>query len=213
LILLTDFNRLITKDHMMPYGDLRENRNNRKRADIILVSKTPEETTGSEMTVITEELNPNKRQHLFFTSISYSDLIPLFENSVSKIYTLTKTNSVNYGVVLVTGIAVPDSLRHFLGKYFKEIVHLNYPDHHYFSEREIEKIKTAWNGLKSQEKIIITTEKDAVRLREFTNIEDTFKGAFYYIQIGVSFLRNEKLEFDNLIFEYVRKNKGDSRVP
>jgi tetraacyldisaccharide 4'-kinase len=212
-ILLTDYNRLITKDHMMPYGDLRENRNNRKRADIILVSKTPEETLGPEMKDIMEELNPDKRQKLFFTSIIYGDLVPLFENSVSRINKLPKTNSVNNGVVLVTGIAVPDPLRHFLGKYFKEIVHLNYPDHHYFSENDIEKIKTAWNGLKSQEKIIITTEKDSVRLREFTNIEDTLKRVFYYIQVRVSFLRNEKPEFDNLIFEYVRKNKRDSRIP
>jgi tetraacyldisaccharide 4'-kinase len=206
-ILLTDYSRLITKDHLMPYGTLRESRNNRKRADIILVSKTPEEITESEMTDIKEELNPDKRQHLFFTSVSYGDPQPVFENSGSQAFRLMKTDPENCGVVLVTGIAVPDPLRNFLGKHFREVVHLNYPDHHYFKEYEIEKIKTIWNGLKSQQKIIITTEKDAVRLRKFTNIEDSLKEAFYFIPVRVNFLKNEKHKFDNLIFEYVRKNK------
>jgi tetraacyldisaccharide 4'-kinase len=212
-ILLTDYNRLITKDYLMPYGNLRENINNRKRASIILVTKAPEETPESELTDIKKKLNPNNRQSLFFTSVSYGDLLPLFENSVSESYKLSEIKPENYGVVLITGIAIPDSVRHFLGKYFREIVHLNYPDHHYFSKHDIEKIKTTWHGLRSEEKIIITTEKDAVRLREFTNIEDSFKKTFYYIPVGVSFLRNEKHEFDNLIFDYVRKSKRDIRIP
>jgi tetraacyldisaccharide 4'-kinase len=210
-ILLTDYNRLITKDHLIPYGNLRESRNNRKRASIILVSKTPEETPESEMAEIKKELSPNEGQSLFFTSISYGNLVPLFETSLSKSYSIPEIKFKNFGVVLITGIAIPDPLLHFLEKYFKEIVHLNFPDHHYFSEYDIEKIKTTWTGLRSQEKIIITTEKDAVRLREFTNIEDSFKRAFYCMQAGVIFLSDEKYEFDNLISNYVRKNKRDNR--
>jgi tetraacyldisaccharide 4'-kinase len=197
----------------MPYGNLRENGNNRKRADLILVTKTPEEITESSTAVIMKELKPHQHQKIFFTSISYRDLTPLFESSISKSYRLSEKNSENYGAVLITGIAVPDLLAKFIGKYFKETIHLNFPDHHYFGEKDIEKIKTAWKSLRSQEKILITTEKDAVRLREFTNIEDSLKRVFYYIPVGVSFLKNEQHEFDNLIFEYVRKNKRDSRVP
>jgi tetraacyldisaccharide 4'-kinase len=197
----------------MPYGRLRENRNNRKRADVILVSKTPEEIPESAMIDIMKELKPLKGQRLFFTSISYNNLTPLFKNSISKNVPLPRKNPENYGAILITGIAVPDPLRQLIGKSFKEIVHLNFPDHHYFSEKDIEKIKAAWIGLRSQEKILITTEKDAVRLREFTNIEDSLKKAIYYIPVGVSFLKNEQHEFDNLIFDYVRKNKRDNRVP
>jgi tetraacyldisaccharide 4'-kinase len=90
---------------------------------------------------------------------------------------------------------------------------LNFPDHHYFNEKDIENIKAVWISLRSQEKILITTEKDAVRIREFTNIEDSLKKAIYYIPVGVSFLKNEQHDFDNLIFNYVRKNKRDNRVP
>jgi tetraacyldisaccharide 4'-kinase len=211
-ILLTDYNRLITRDYLIPYGNLRENRNNRKRASVILVSKTPEEIPESSMADIMKELKPHQEQRLFFTSISYNDLMPLFENSVLKNDILPGKNPENNGAVLITGIAVPDSFHQFLGKHFKEIIHLNFPDHHYFSENDIEKIKTAWKSLRSQEKILITTEKDAVRLREFTNINDSLKRAFYYIPVRVNFLKNKQHEFDNLIFNYVRKNKRDNRV-
>jgi tetraacyldisaccharide 4'-kinase len=212
-ILLNDYTRLITRDYLMPYGRLRENRNNRKRADVILVSKTPEEIPESSMTDIMKELKPLKRQKLFFTSISYNNLTPLFESSISKNVPLPQKNPENYGAILITGIAVPDPLRQLIGKSFKEIVHLNFPDHHYFNEKDIENIKAVWISLRSQEKILITTEKDAVRIREFTNIEDSLKKAIYYIPVGVSFLKNEQHDFDNLIFNYVRKNKRDNRVP
>jgi tetraacyldisaccharide 4'-kinase len=212
-ILLTDYNRLITRDYLMPYGNLRENRNNRKRADLVVVSKTPGEIPEYAMTNIMKELKSHQGQKLFFTSVSHGDLIPLFEKRDSQRYNLSETDPENHGAVLITGIAVPGVLRVFLGKYFKEINHLKFPDHHYFSENDIEKIKTAWDDLTSHEKIIITTEKDAVRLREFTNIEDPLKRIFFYVPVKVSFLKNYKHEFDNLILEYVRKNRRDYRVP
>ena len=212
-ILLTDYNRLITRDYLMPYGNLRENRNNRKRADLIVVSKTPGEITEPAMTDIMKELKSHQGQKLFFTSVSHGDLIPLFENPDLKRYNLPETDPENYGAVLITGIAVPGILMMFLDKYFKEIIHLKFPDHHYFTENDIDKVKTALNDLTTGEKLVITTEKDAVRLREFTNIEDQLKRIFFCVPVKVGFLKNYKREFDNLILEYVRKNRRDYRVP
>jgi tetraacyldisaccharide 4'-kinase len=213
LILLTDFNRLITREYMMPYGNLRENRNNRKRAGVIIVSKTPRETAESKMTDIAGELKYHPGQKIFFTSVSYSNLMPLYENKDIIEYRLPEKSHEKKGAVLITGIAVPDPLKRFLERHFIEIIHLNFPDHHYFSQRDIEKIKDAWKDLKSDEKILITTEKDAVRLREFTNIEDSLKRAFYYIPMKVSFLKDDTDAFNNLIFDYVRKNTRDNRIP
>jgi tetraacyldisaccharide 4'-kinase len=90
---------------------------------------------------------------------------------------------------------------------------LKFPDHHYFSKNDIDKVKTALNDLTAGEKIVITTEKDAVRLREFTDIEDSMKRILYYIPVKVDFLKNDKQDFDNLILEYVRKNRRNHRVP
>ena len=79
-ILLTDFNKLMTRDFLMPYGNLRENRNNRKRADVIVVTKTPETSSVADLESVAREMNGDKRQRLFFTSILYTDLIPLFKS-------------------------------------------------------------------------------------------------------------------------------------
>jgi tetraacyldisaccharide 4'-kinase len=103
-------------------------------------------------------------------------------------------------------------LKEHLAGYFTEIDHLSFPDHHKFSEMDISKIEAALFNLALPEKFIITTEKDAIRLRELTNIAEPFRSSAYYIPIEVKFLNEDKDEFDNLILEYVRKNKRDNRV-
>lgn len=212
-ILLTEYGRLITRDHLMPYGSLRENDKNRKRAGLIVVTKTPAGITGPEMADITNEVKYLPGQKLFFTTINYGDLIPIFKDQDLKKYHLPENKLENSCAILVTGIAFPDYLKIFLEGYFKKVVHLRFPDHHYFSERDIETIRSEWNDPGQYEKIIITSEKDGVRLREFTNIEDSFRKAFYYIPVEVGFLKDEKKKFDNLIFDYVGKNKRDKRIP
>lgn len=209
-ILITDYNRLITRDHMMPYGRLREARKNRKRAGIIIVSKTPGQTSISEIDMIAGELRYNIHQKIFFTSFQYGNLLPLFEEMSSNEYSLAGSGSENKGAVLVTGIAEPGPLKKFLETYFREIRHLKFPDHHYFNEKDIEKIRETFKNLRPDEKILITTEKDAARLREFTNIEESLKRAFYYIPVKINFQNKKKQEFDNLIFDYVRKNNRDN---
>jgi tetraacyldisaccharide 4'-kinase len=205
-VILTDYTRLITRDHMMPYGRLRENRSNRKRADIIVISKTPEDISETTISEITDELKSHPVQKLFFTKTLYRELTPVFENVTSGISPISVSGKKKYGVVLVTGIAVPDPLLLFLEKQFKEIIHLDFADHHFYNEKDIVKIQSSWKSLKSEEKLLITTEKDAVRLREFSNLEDPLKRAFYCIPVEVSFLKDDNHEFDNLIIDYVRKN-------
>jgi tetraacyldisaccharide 4'-kinase len=212
-ILLTDFSRLISRDFMMPYGNLRENRNNRKRADVIVVTKTPDISSGADMERAAREVKWNERQKLFFTSLSYRDLIPMFKSALIEESGLHQQNHENNGAVLVTGIASPEPLKKFLEKYFKEIIHLDFPDHYFFRKKDVEKISKAVKDLRSEKKIVITTEKDAVRLREFINIDDSLKRSFYCIPVGVTILNEKKNEFDNMIIEYVRKNKRDNRVP
>jgi tetraacyldisaccharide 4'-kinase len=125
---------------------------------------------------------------------------------------LSETHSEDRGIVLVTGIANANPLSEFLQNKFSEIIHLHFGDHHEFTLNDIRKIMDSWNSLKTNLKYIITTEKDAVRLREFTNIAEPFRSAFYYIPIGVWFLNDDKNEFDNLIVDYVRKNKQNNRI-
>jgi tetraacyldisaccharide 4'-kinase len=195
----------------MPYGRLRENRKNRKRADIILISKTPEEITESAIKEITSEVKSCPGQKIYFTRICYDALSPVFESEKSNIF--SGKDYKDYGAVLITGIAAPGMLNIHLKKQFKEIIHLDFPDHHYFDENDIQKVKKAYNLLKSKERLVITTEKDAVRLRELSNIEDPLRSVFCYLPVRVSFINDYKTEFDNLIFEYVRKDLRNNRIP
>jgi tetraacyldisaccharide 4'-kinase len=210
-ILLSDFNRPIISDYMLPYGNLRENKSNMRRADIILITKSPEDLSAIQRRLIVKELDKADYQNLYFTFLKYKSPVPLF--GILKEGTQTAISGFEgCGIVLITGIANPSPLKEYLSKSHTEIVHLAYPDHHNYNEKDILDISAAFNNLKSQNKFLITTEKDSVRFREFTNIAEPIKSAFYYIPIGISFLNEDKDEFDNLIIEYVRKNHRNHRV-
>lgn len=210
-ILLSDFERPFIRDHMLPYGNLRESKINMRRADIILITKSPEDLSAIQRRLIVKEINKSAYQNLYFTSIRYKAPLAVFEN--------LKVNSKSdisegpgCGIVLITGIANPKPLKEHLQKNYPEIIHLAYSDHHSFNENDLLSISAAFNNLKSPVRYLFTTEKDAVRLREFTNIAEPVRSAFYYIPIGIHFLNEDKEEFDNLVIDYVRKNHRNNRV-
>jgi tetraacyldisaccharide 4'-kinase len=211
-ILLSDFERLIVRDHMLPYGNLRESKGNMRRADIILITKSPENISPIQRRLIVKEVNKSPYQNLYFTSLTYQNPLPVFKSEYTNDpYPLLSTNT-DIGIVLVTGIANPQPLKDHLITNIKEITHLSFPDHYNFKDKDINAIISAYKELKSPVRYIITTEKDAARLREFTNIAEPIKSAFLYIPIGIHFLNDDKDEFDNLIVDYVRKNKRNNRV-
>lgn len=200
-ILLSDYSRLIMRDHMLPYGDLREGRENIRRADIILITKCPENISAMERRLIVKEIDKSAYQNLYFTSFRYNPPQPIFIENINDV----KQGS-ECGIVLVTGVANPQPLKEYLQKSYSEIIHISFPDHHNFIEKDLADISAAFNSLKSETRYLFTTEKDAVRLREFINIAEPMRSAFYFIPIGINFLNEDKDEFDNLIVNYVRKN-------
>jgi tetraacyldisaccharide 4'-kinase len=206
-ILLTDYERLIIKDHILPYGNLRENASNMDRANIILVTKSPADLSPIDRRIIVKEMNKEPGQNLYFTTVIYEEPVPVFAASEGYNVTVRYSDLKESGIVLVTGISNPLPLKDHLQKYAGEIVHLSFPDHHNFSENDLESFSKAYDELKSASKFIFTSEKDAVRLREFTNIAEPFRSAFYYVPIGIEFLNDDTEEFDNLILDYVRTNK------
>ncbi len=210
-ILLSDFERLFVRDHLLPYGNLRENKENMRRADIILITKSPENISPIQRRLLVKEIDKAPYQNLYFTSVSYKDPVPVFRESKTSA-PLDLSQPSGYGVVLITGIANPSSLKEYIQKSSEEVICISFPDHHNFKEKDIKTIISAYETLKSPLKYLITTEKDAVRLREFTNIAEPIKSAFYYIPVEIYFLNNDKNEFDNLIIDYVRKNKRNNRI-
>ena len=211
-ILLSDFERPFMNDHMLPYGNLRESRGNMSRADVILITKSPEDITAMQRRLIVKRVDKAPYQNLYFTSFSYKTPLPVFDIKDKEDIHLDLSENKGYGAVLVTGIANPLPLKECLEKTSDEIIHLSFPDHYSFKEKDITSISKAYEDLRSQRKYVFTTEKDAARLREFTNIAEPFRSAFFYIPIGICFLNNDQNEFNKMIIDYVRNNKRNNRV-
>lgn len=186
-ILLTAYDDLYADDFILPTGNLRESRSGAERANIVVVTKCPANISDKEKNSIERKLQLESRQKLFFTSIAYDEFIFSEEKqlSVSEIKNTEK--------VLLAGIAKPEPFFNYL-KNEKDTV-LTYPDHHHFSEKDIEEINS-----KSSGKIIITTEKDFVRLKGSLPSEQLF-----YLPIKSSFLSEGNL-FDKIISNYIAKS-------
>jgi tetraacyldisaccharide 4'-kinase len=182
-VLLASYDKLYCNDIVLPTGNLREPKSGAKRADVIVVTKCPELISEDQKQQIITRLKPLDHQSVFFSSIVYSDKV---KNSIEekRLHDL-KDNRFT----LVTGIANSKPLVEFLQFEGLKFEHLNFKDHHEFSEKEIEYLK--------KKGVIVTTEKDFMRLEPY------FKNAnsLYYLPIEIE-LDNPK-KFDSLIFNFM----------
>ena len=201
-ILLIDYNRPINKDFILPFGDLREKIHEKKRANIIMLTKCPEHLKPIERRLITKELNLFPYQNLFFTTFRYSNLKPQFNGDPEKEFPDLK----GFSVVLITGIANADLLLQQIRKYTTDITHLKFGDHHKFSKRNIKKIIDTYRKIAGDKKIVLTTEKDAVRLKDSIYGSKLQNLPLYVIPVEVDFLY-DKETFNEQILDYVRKNR------
>lgn len=207
-ILLIDYSRPIDKDFILPFGDLREQAFEKRRANIIIISKSPKDLTPIERRIIFNRLNTYPFQFVYFTTFDYGNVKSVFKSSQNE---NENNNFKDYNILLVTGIANPKPLRKYIAENIsKKIVELEYSDHYNYKEADFERIKQKFNSIESASKIIITTEKDAMRLQKFSNIADNLKDLFFYIPIRVDFLNNRTDSFTQQITDYVRKNKKHS---
>lgn len=209
-ILLSDFSRLMVHDKLLPYGNLRESISNIRRADMIIITKTPVTLPPIQRRLIAKDIQKAAYQSLIFTSIKYMTPLPVFSD-IKAVKNIFKQGA-KPDILLLTGIANPEPLAEYLLPMAGEILSLTFGDHHRFTDSDIKEISGRWESLKSSRKYLITTEKDAVRLREFTNIAESIRKASYYIPVGIDFLNDDKKEFDNMIIEYVRENKRINRI-
>jgi tetraacyldisaccharide 4'-kinase len=206
-IVLSDFRKLFLHDHLLPYGSLRESWPNIRRADLLLVTKTPADSDVERKT-IAGELAGEGIGNIFFTSIGYLDPVPVFTE-----YPDQGVNSFpGAEAVVVTGIANPEPFIGYLKGILSDIVHLSFPDHHDFSEKDINAITLAWHELKPAARYLITTEKDAVRLREFSNIEEEIRRASFFVPVSIGFPDGNQEDFNNLITSYAGKNRRNNSV-
>lgn len=188
-IILTDFTSPYFSDFIFPVGNLRESRSGKNRANLVIVSKCPKDLNQETKRIYLEKLQ-FKAENVYFSSIKYTDLIPFSTEELLEVK----------NVLLVTGIANPKPLQEFLEKKYR-VEMLQFKDHHQFSLADIEKIHKKFDTFATGKKIIVTSEKDYVRLvaPEFSVL--TSEKPWYYQAISIEIDRQN--EFINKIKQYV----------
>lgn len=184
-ILLLDYHRPIDKDTLLPLGRLREPHHATERADMIVITKCPSMMTPIEFRTYSKSVKCLKFQKLFFSSISFKSIIPVFEKDNPTSLTLGNLTAED-SVLLVTGIAHPRSFVTYFKRFPFKVRVMRFPDHHNFSRRDLEKIKQYYSKMKGNRKLIITTEKDSVRFLHNPYFPHKLKPYIFYLPISIN---------------------------
>lgn len=204
-ILLSDFNKLYLNDYMVPSGALREFKSGAARADIIIITKCPEILLPIERKRIVDAIHPVPYQKVYFSYIKYGDFIPIHLKTtpVAKEFYFER----NFSILLLTGIANTGPLLYYLKEKVKNITPIKFHDHHTFTTKDIVMITEKFNSIVAENKIILTTEKDAMRLKdvEFSHLLEDLP--VFYVPIEIDFHNKDKDNFNEQILHYVRANQ------
>ena len=208
-ILLIDYNRQLKDDHLLPAGRLRESAHQVRRANLILFTKCPGEVPPIMRRILQNDVGLLPYQDMFFTRLEYGKLQPVFRGKQ-----LTKAfyEKKEHTLLVVTGIANPDLLIKHLQTVSDKTETLGFPDHHAYSTEDIQNIQNKFDAIKAEKKIVVTTEKDAVRFKDIAGLSDKLKGAMYFMPVKVRFLEEEKRTFNKKILNYVGENKSNREL-
>ena len=204
-ILLVDYHRLIIYDELLPSGRLREPIESKKRADIVIITKCPDSLNPIDYRVLTKAMKLYAYQSLFFTSLHYGAPYLLFGGDETRV-----PKKQNSDVLLLTGIASPEQMIDDVQPNVKSLKPLTFPDHHAFSPRDIEKINNAFAAMPQESRVILTTEKDAARLRNVSGLSEDVKQRLLVLPVEVKFMLDGEEIFNDKIKSYVRKNSRNS---
>ncbi len=204
-ILLVDYHRMIFQDKLLPAGRLREPVEGKKRADIVIITKCPKDLRPMDYRVLTNEMGLLAYQSLYFTTLSYENLKPLFGGDERKLDSISQDEHV----LLLTGIATPQQIITDLQPYCNHIQPLTFGDHHQFTEKDIANINETFSSMPSP-KMIITTEKDACRLEKISGLNEQVRKSIYILPIHIEFMLEQEESFTNKILSYVQKNSRNS---
>jgi tetraacyldisaccharide 4'-kinase len=196
-ILITDYSLPYYKDFVLPFGNLRESRTAAGRANVIIVSKCPPDMQPTQAKAITESIHALPQQQVFFTYIRYGRPYDLIGGDAVAL-------TVKH-VILVCGIARPEPLTAYLKGMAADVHTLTYQDHHYFVSSDLEEIRAAYDNWNVENKVIVTTEKDAARLHlHFDKLKD-WGLTIAVVPIEVAVLFDKGPEFDAIVSQYVER--------
>ena len=203
-ILLTEFQHLYIDDFLFPAGTLRDVKSAAKRADMIVVSKSPKDLDETTKATIIAKLKPKTHQQVFFSTLEYGHFTPM--NPAAGCLNAETAPSA----LLFCGIAHPKPLIDKLKTQFKNLEVVTFSDHHAYTEHDIRRILERYGQLAGEQKIIVTTEKDAARLTNSPYLCQFETTPLYVLPVSMRFHEEEK--FNEEILNYVRKNSHDRRL-
>ena len=205
-ILLLDYATIGKNQFMLPSGELREWKSGKKRAHLIVITKSPKLHSPIESRRISGLIKPLKTQNIFFSYIDYKNIKPFNYNA--KDLLKNDFELKNFKTLVFAGIAKITPLIDYLKQESKEVIVNRFSDHHNFEPIDMVRITKQFNEIISSKKIVITTEKDAMRLKDqrlFPLLEDI---PVFYLPIEIKFHKvgEEEITFDQTILEYVQSN-------
>jgi tetraacyldisaccharide 4'-kinase len=203
-ILLTEHNNLYSNDFFLPTGDLRDQWSSAKRAQVIIVTKCPYDLSAEMKQKIIRDLKPEASQKIFFTTIEYGTPYHIFNHDDE--WMITPRDEV----LLVCGIANPKPLKEYLLAKTHTYYQQDYSDHHIFSIDDLNEIKEKFDEIEAKEKMILTTEKDAVRLIKFTEQLATLP--MYVLPIRHFFLFEEGHQFNELVMDFITNFRTNAAI-
>ncbi|MCH5329039.1 MAG: tetraacyldisaccharide 4'-kinase [Coprobacter sp.] len=205
-ILLTDFHRLIYEDRMLPVGRLREPVSGKARADIVIVTKCPNNIKPIGYRIITKHLQLFPYQRLYFSTFRYDRVLPVFPDQCI-VPTDEPTDIGLYeNVIAVSGIASPESFIHYVTHHCPSARCVTFGDHHYFTAKDIARIQRMAEQERPENTLVIVTEKDAARLIHNHRVDNSLRKVLVYLPLRVSFLLNQGREFDAQILEAAQRS-------
>ncbi len=194
-IIITPFQNPFTSDNIIPLGTLRESAKEAKRGNIIMISRTPKNIKSNTKKNLIEKFSLKTYQQAFFSSVEYTKYRSIYNDAELK-------NEQKYSVTLVSGIANSNHLINHLKKQKINVKFIKFSDHHNYTVKDIKKILSIYNKDKSTKKLILTTEKDATKLREMT-VHFNQQNVYY---IPIKIIINEDGKFEKQILNYVKSN-------
>ena len=214
-ILLTEYDHPYFPDMPMPTGRLREFPYAARYADVVVVTKVPDNTSINE-SVWRERLRLLPQQPLFFTRFRYEELKPV--NKAAQDLDIDKIRDI----VVLTGIAHPEPLLDHLRRDAKFCVsttarklnvvkHYAFPDHHTYTEKEIQSIYNQYFNNTGEHTMLVTTEKDWMRLQSEHIINIVSLLPVFVIRVEVEFLTDtQKDRFNQILTDHVRRKKNEN---
>ena len=198
-ILLMDYNNPVYRARLLPWGRLRDTRNQIHRANFVLVTKCPDDLNPLDMRIVINSLGLFPYQSLYFTRMRQGEITPLFaDRAVGKV-------REGDPVIAMSGIANPVPLLENLRKRFDVVAELTFDDHHTYRLSDMRRLEALFAAY--PDAVVLTTEKDAVKLTNRKKVPEAVQQRLYYVPIHVSFVADSESEFLRQLELYVRTNQ------